>query len=41
MQSSVRSSYNPALEFSIELANNHKKTLIVCFGLYEKYPEAN
>jgi deoxyribodipyrimidine photo-lyase len=23
------------------LANHYKKTLIVCFGIYEKYPEAN
>ena len=41
MSSSVRASYNPALEYAIEIANSLKKSLIVCFGLFEKYPEAN
>lgn len=41
MQASVRSEYNHALEYAIELANKVKKPLFVFFGLTESFPEAN
>lgn len=40
MQQSQRCSYNHALEFSIDIANEHALPLIVFFGLTE-FPEAN
>ena len=41
MQASVRSEYNHALEYAIELANKVKKPLFVFFGVTEDFPEAN
>ncbi|MBN1328851.1 MAG: deoxyribodipyrimidine photo-lyase [Candidatus Heimdallarchaeota archaeon] len=41
MQSSHRTEYNHALEYSIEQANKLQKPLIVYFGLTESFPEAN
>ncbi len=41
MQAAVRTEYNHALEYSIELANRLKKPLFVFFGVTENYPEAN
>ncbi|HUU78820.1 MAG TPA: deoxyribodipyrimidine photo-lyase [candidate division Zixibacteria bacterium] len=41
MQSSQRASYNHALEFAIEEANELQKPLIVFFGLTDSFPEAN
>jgi deoxyribodipyrimidine photo-lyase len=41
MQASVRSEYNHALEYSIELANKVKKPLFAFFGVTENFPEAN
>ncbi len=41
MQSSQRSVYNHALEYSIFLANKYNKPLVVYFGLWGKYPDAN
>ena len=41
MQASVRSEYNHALEYAIELANKVKKPLFVFFGITENFPEAN
>ena len=41
MQASQRTIYNHALEYSIYLANKYDKTLIVFFGLSDKYPDAN
>jgi len=41
MQASQRTNYNHALEYSIYLANKYDKPLIVFFGLWDKYPEAN
>jgi deoxyribodipyrimidine photo-lyase len=40
MQQSQRSVYNHALEYSIDMANEHNLPLIVFFGLAE-YPDAN
>lgn len=41
MQSSQRTEYNHALEYSIIKANSLKKPLIVYFGLMDGFPEAN
>ncbi|UCB53343.1 MAG: deoxyribodipyrimidine photo-lyase [Candidatus Zixiibacteriota bacterium] len=41
MQASQRTEYNHALEYSILRANEAKKPVVVCFGLTEKFPEAN
>jgi deoxyribodipyrimidine photo-lyase len=41
MQSSQRTEYNHALEYSILKANYLNKPLIVFFGLTEKFPNAN
>lgn len=41
MQSSVRSNFNPALEFAISEANRLNTRLLVCFGLMDDYPEAS
>ncbi|HPG56267.1 MAG TPA: deoxyribodipyrimidine photo-lyase [Candidatus Wallbacteria bacterium] len=41
MQASVRSEYNHALEFAINLANELKKPLLAFFAIYGRYPEAN
>ena len=40
MQSAVRSRYNHALEYAIEISNDLKKPLIVVFCLDRSYPEA-
>lgn len=41
MQSSHRTEYNHALEYSILKANKLKKPIIVFFGLTDKFPNAN
>jgi len=41
MQSSQRTKYNHAFEYSIQLSNKYKKPLIVFFGLTDKFPDAN
>ncbi len=41
VHSSQRSNFNPSLDYSIELANSHKKPILAFFGLTETYPEAN
>ena len=41
MQASQRTSYNHALQYSIEQANKHNQPLIVYFGITDKFPEAN
>ncbi|KYC49120.1 MAG: Deoxyribodipyrimidine photo-lyase [Candidatus Methanofastidiosum methylothiophilum] len=41
MQSSQRTEYNHALEYSIIKANYLKKPIVVFFGLTDKYPNAN
>ncbi|MEP6756274.1 MAG: deoxyribodipyrimidine photo-lyase [Chthonomonadales bacterium] len=41
MQQSVRSTYNHALEFAIEAANDQQMGLVVLFGITDNYPEAN
>ena len=41
MQASQRTEYNHALEFAINEANERKQPLIVCFGITDKFPEAN
>jgi deoxyribodipyrimidine photo-lyase len=41
MQASQRIMYNHALAHAINVANEHKLPLMVCFGLSNKYPEAN
>ena len=41
MQAAQRETYNHALEFSIERANDLDLPLLVVFGLMDDYPEAN
>jgi deoxyribodipyrimidine photo-lyase len=41
VHSSQRYKFNPSLNYSIELANSHKKPILAFFGLTESYPEAN
>ncbi|MEJ2242114.1 MAG: deoxyribodipyrimidine photo-lyase [Candidatus Bathyarchaeota archaeon] len=41
MQASQRAEYNPALEYSIQKANELNKSLLVFFGITSSYPEAN
>jgi deoxyribodipyrimidine photo-lyase len=41
MQQSQRASFNHALEFAVQTANNQSQPLLVVFGLTETYPEAN
>ncbi|AZI41553.1 deoxyribodipyrimidine photolyase [Deinococcus psychrotolerans] len=41
MQASVRTTFNHALEYAIEQANELEQPLIVAFGLTPSYPEAN
>ena len=41
MQASCRVNYNHALEYAIEQANKQDKPLIVYFGLYNDFPDAN
>lgn len=41
MQASQRAFWNPALEFAIDIANEHKLPVLVVFGLTPNYPEAN
>jgi deoxyribodipyrimidine photo-lyase len=41
MQSSVRTEYNHALEYSVERANALDLPLLVFFGLTDRYPNAN
>ena len=40
MQQSQRASFNPALEYAIQRANEAKLPLLVGFGLMDGYPEA-
>ena len=41
MQQSQRAHANPALEYSVRLANEQNQGVVVCFGLMPDYPEAN
>lgn len=41
MQASQREHFNPALEYTIMLANHYKKSLLVAFVITPSYPEAN
>lgn len=41
MQASQRAFWNPALEFAVDLADEHGLPLLVGFGLTPHYPEAN
>lgn len=41
MQAAQRTSFNHALEFAIDAANEKGEPLLVFFGLYPKYPGAN
>jgi deoxyribodipyrimidine photo-lyase len=41
MQQAQRAEHNPALEHAIDLADERGQPLLVGFGLYEDYPEAN
>jgi len=41
MQSSVRTTYNHALEYAVRESNKSSKPLIVFFGITPTYPEAN
>jgi deoxyribodipyrimidine photo-lyase len=41
MQASQRAGENDALNFAIDLANNQRKPLVVFFGIYKDFPEAN
>ena len=40
MQASQRAFWNPALEFAVDLADEQRLPLLVCFGLTPHYPEA-
>jgi deoxyribodipyrimidine photo-lyase len=41
MQQSQRASWNHALEFAIERANDLNEPVVACFGLTDRFPEAN
>ena len=41
MQQSQRASFNPALEYAIEVANGQGLPVLVAFGLMDDYPDAN
>jgi deoxyribodipyrimidine photo-lyase len=41
MQQSQRAAHNPALEQAVRLANERGQGVLVGFGLYERYPDAN
>jgi deoxyribodipyrimidine photo-lyase len=41
MQQSQRASFNPALEYAIEMANCDGLPVLVAFGLMDDYPDAN
>lgn len=41
MQQSQRARFNPALEYAISRANEQDCPVLVAFGLYDAYPEAN
>lgn len=41
MQAAQRASCNHALEYAIAAANALRQPVVVCFGLTERYPEAN
>ena len=41
MQQSQRASFNPALEYAIEMANRDGLPVLVAFGLMDDYPDAN
>jgi len=41
MQQAQRATWNHALEYAIERANDLGQSLLVCFGLTDDYPEAN
>ncbi len=41
MQQSQRAAHNPALEHAVQLGNERDQPVLVGFGLYERYPDAN
>lgn len=41
MQQSQRATYNHALEYAVQQANQLDQMLLVVFGLMDDYPEAN
>ena len=41
MQQSQRASFNPALEYAIQVANREGLPVLVAFGLTDDYPDAN
>ena len=41
MQQAQRASFNPALEYAIEVANREQLPVLVAFGLMDDYPDAN
>ena len=41
MQQSQRAVWNHALEYAIELANHSGQSMVVVFGVTDRYPEAN
>ena len=41
MQQSQRADHNPALEHAVQIANERGQSVLVGFGLYERYPDAN
>jgi deoxyribodipyrimidine photo-lyase len=41
MQQSQRARFNPALEYAISRANTLERPVVVVFGLFDEYPEAN
>mmetsp|Transcript_22958 Transcript_22958/g.63728 ORF Transcript_22958/g.63728 Transcript_22958/m.63728 type:complete len:140 (-) Transcript_22958:2091-2510(-) len=41
VQQDVRSLYNHALEHAVKLANQMQLPVVACYGLWERFPEAN
>jgi deoxyribodipyrimidine photo-lyase len=41
MQQSQRAAHNPALEHAVQLANERDQSVLVAFGLHERYPDAS
>jgi deoxyribodipyrimidine photo-lyase len=41
MQQSQRAAHNPALEHAVRLANQRDQSVLVGFGLWDRYPDAN
>ena len=41
MQASQRVRFNHALEYAVRQANSLKKPAVVCFGITDRFPEAN